>query len=732
MTVKLSYFTDLTKGKHARPGQLLITHLKNTLKTGLSKEKGLLSEGEKKVLVYSLYLHDIAKVSDKFQKRLNGSCDKVPHSLPSAYAVAYLLSKHCKDDDCTKFIVTAYNAVRSHHGELHDIRDEEIDETDMSMFGSEGSRIWDEAVDALIESLDSVDRNLETYFLQLYLYSLLIYADRTDASGLADDELEIPHLSVQEYKESIKNDSDLNDDRDNLFNETSILDGKVIAINAPTGSGKTLAGLNLALRLAEKYGHDRVIYALPFVSIIDQVHGTVKELFKETGLPFDRYVIPHHYLAPVELKTANDRKLEGTEAEFLIENWDKPVILTTFVQFFNTLFKTKASTSKKFCNMVNSVVILDEIQSLPVEYWDLVGKSIRVLADRFNMRFILMSATLPRFLEKYDADYKMNVRNKEKWNRYEIKLINEREFSLEPVNVEELTNLVLRTLEDNPSRDIMVVLNTIKTVRDVYAEICGKVDNKTECVFLTSHVIPRDRIDRIRSVKRKQGEKRKVIITTQLIEAGVDMDVDIVFRDIAPLDSIVQTAGRCNRHGVKEKGIVYVVKVENDHGKSKKIDASLVYDRYVVKSTEKYLIGLGNSIDEQRITETMDDYYRKIREIAEKSNIGELAENLEFRSVRNGFELIDSKSITVFVVVDEESEEIFKKLKEIEKIPDYRQRKNEFLKIKSKLQEYVVTPSCTEEDIFVEDTVMDMYVVGSSGYDQTTGLKTVKSISNFI
>ena len=270
-------------------------------------------------------------------------------------------------------------------------------------------------------------------------------------------------------------------------------------------------------------------------------------------------------------------KEEGEEFEMdveksllLIEGWHSEIVVTTFVQFFHSLITNRNRAARKFHNMVNSIIILDEVQSIPYKYWVLVNNALKYLAEEYNCWVVLVTATLPLIFREEKGEIKPLIENKqkyfEKFNRVEY------DFNLEEKEFEEFKQEVLDEILES-DKDIMVVLNRIECSKDLYSFVKeglereygrGKVTEEgvlefenLELINLSTHIIPIHRLERIRSAK-EAGEKRKVIITTQLIEAGVDISVNEIYRDLAPLDCIIQTAGRCNRNNEEEKGAVKI------------------------------------------------------------------------------------------------------------------------------------------------------------------------------
>jgi len=265
------------------------------------------------------------------------------------------------------------------------------------------------------------NRNLEYYFLILFFYSILLDSDKLDASNITNlpKRQEIPPNIVDTYKKVKFIDNkpnSINCLRNNAYEEViSNLDtidlpkDRILSIELPTGCGKTLTALSFALKLREKVKNKlgftpKIIYSLPFLSIIDQN----AEIFYEVLSLFDKNVpsnllLKHHHLSDIEYKLGINREFECLDigkSLILTEGWHSEIVITTFVQFFHSLITNKNRAARKFHNIVNSIIILDEIQSIPYKYWSLLNQVLKYLSYNFNCWIILMTATQPLVFRK--------------------------------------------------------------------------------------------------------------------------------------------------------------------------------------------------------------------------------------------------------------------------------------------------------------------------------------------
>lgn len=363
----------------------------------------------------------------------------------------------------------------------------------------------------------------------------------------------------------------------------------VFFLNMPTGAGKTNTSMKLALDIIKNTEIDRIIYAMPFINIIEQNFDVISNSF---GLIEDNGEIRKIY-------SGSETLFSDTNDEFkydILLNDDffnYPVICTTFVSLFNSIIRNDKKSKYKLSSLTNSVIILDEIQSLPLKNWNSLYYIINELAEKYNIYFIIMSATLPNF-NRLILDSKSNLKysnisliknpskyfNHNLFKRTETK--NEiKSFELTSENNSEIIDYLLNIIEENFEQGYnkgLMVFNTIKSSRLIYdylSEYCNEYDFEID--LLNSSLIPSSKKAIISKINHMDENlnKKYILISTQSIEAGVDVSFDFVVRDYAILDSIEQVKGRCNRNGElairfndsNKKGNVYLIKL-NDSKKN--------------------------------------------------------------------------------------------------------------------------------------------------------------------
>ncbi len=336
----------------------------------------------------------------------------------------------------------------------------------------------------------------------------------------------------------------------------------IYQLTVPTGGGKTLASLRFALHHAQKHKMDRVFYIVPYITIIDQNADKVREILEKPE-ERDKVVLEHHSNLTPEKETHRHNLLG--------ENWDAPIVFTTQVQFLETLFGSGTRDARRMHQLANSVIILDEIQTVPIKIIHMLNAAMRFLTHDCGSTVVLCTATQPP-LDKLPNEYrKLTIEPEYKIIKDEPELFK----NLKRVEVyderkpggwtnAEIADLAKKALDEKGS--VLIVVNTRASAQALYQEIKNR-NLCTALYHLSTNMCPAHRKDNLEVIKAKLEAKEHVIcVSTQLIEAGVDIDFGAVIRALAGLDSITQSAGRCNRHGLLEDGgIVWVVnpKLEN-------------------------------------------------------------------------------------------------------------------------------------------------------------------------
>ncbi len=773
---------------YSHPDKPLETHLINVANLAIKnleeiplKDLHLFKKDEIKRLVKVCSLcHDLGKATGYFQEYLFSDeakqsklkCMKeTHHSLLSSVASFLVTLDEFKENGSLseeqKLLLAfiAFLSIKRHHGDLKDITSESIlDNDDEDLLYKQIDSINSEKFSTLIEILqrngftlnlnkerlrDSVsytkehlkilrrkfrklgqEKNIEMYLLSNLVFSLLIDADKNDVgikSILERRKLELPYLIVDRYKSTKEyKDIYINQLREEAYREvinTNIdLNQKIYSLNLPTGLGKTFTSLAFALKLRDKIYREngyipRIIYSLPFLSIIDQNAKEIENILKTSDIPLDTDIlIKHHHLSDIYYKT-EDNEFEPEEARLLIEGWNSEIIVTTFVQLFHTLISNRNRLLLRFHRLAGSIIILDEVQSIPFKYWLLLRELFIALTKNLNVYIIFVTATQPLIIPREKMYSLVDVEKYfRQMDRVVLKIQLDKKITLE----EFIENI---ELQDNKS--YLFVLNTITSAGNFYNLLKEKTNE--EIIYMSSHLTPYDRLKRIEMIKKK---KARLAVTTQLVEAGVDIDFDVVYRDMAPLDSVIQAVGRCNRNW-GEKGETIVVYLKDD----KRSYASYIYDPLLLDITAR-ILSQRETVEEREFLDIVNSYYlevqkKKSTDISNEfiSAIYRLKYNStdETKGIEN-FKLIDEdyQKFEVFIELNDDAENIWKRFSEIKEIKDLIERRIEFSKIKADFYKYVISvPIKNVENIppiingfgYVSKNSLSEY------YDKITGFK---------
>lgn len=538
-------------------GKLLTDHIANILKYDEQDEQFKLT-GK---------WHDCGKVSDSFQSYITkAAATNDGHSVASA--LLFLLSNINGSDLATqKHMLFTFITILCHHGRLKKYRNITnktlIDETEQStvslidnILSKEdaakffGFRQFDEKHKRSIGfNNDELTFTIQDYADFKLLFSKLIFADKYEAifnAAYTKPELELPIAGLTDYKSRLPYSQERRQAADIILSNYSLNKGsRLFTLTAPTGIGKTLISLELALNIQSDRNYERVIYTIPFTSIIDQTAEIFERIYPEK-------VSVHHYKTDFTKNNTDEITNNYDRQKYITESWSGGFILSTLYQLCFALFSSDNSDNIKFQALRKSVIVIDEVQAIHPDLWKAFKELLPVLAERLDASFVLMSATMPIITRKEKsvelADKEMFYISK---NRYRLEyLLLEQED-----RIAELANKILD--QYNSGRSVVCVVNTIKTCKQLYRAIKTK---NADAFCLNSYMLPDHRKQNIKKLTEEGSNKvrNKILISTQVIEAGVDLDFDTGFRELAPLSSIIQTAGRVNREGCHQSADVFI------------------------------------------------------------------------------------------------------------------------------------------------------------------------------
>ena len=634
--------------------QKLIDHLANVAR--YAKRYASCFDASEEAYLIGL-LHDIGKYKDSFQQRIRGKINtKVDHSTQGAieiiniienlgeYYAMVIAGHHTGLKDANNKHIISGN---SFYARINNYEKQNINYSDILTFEKKITP----------KILQPYERSNIVYCLATYikmLFSCLVDADWTDTEEFVKGinrkpvEYDIQQLYNNLISKIPKNNgSYINNIRAKILEDCikkSVKEQGIFSLTVPTGGGKTYSSLAFALNHAKVYNLKRVIFVIPYTSIIEQNAKVISEALGE------EFVLEHH-----NNKTYGEKDIYMKWAS---ENWNIPVILTTNVQFFESFYSNKPSKCRKLHNISQSVVIFDEVQVIPLDYISPCFYAICELVSHYKVTAVLCSATQPNIKNFLYKNMKINEIISspdilfEKLKRVKYTNIGEK-------TDKELVKLILK------EHQTLIIVNSRKHAYYLYHEVKAEREN---VYHLSTTMTPYDRSNTIQDMKEDLKEKKEiVVISTQLIEAGVDIDFPTVFRSIAGIDSIVQAAGRANREGLLDLGEVYIFKPNDNYSK---IPRSIL--PYASIAEEVMAVLRERAFDLEGIRE----YYKKLyfyasdsgvldkkKILAEFYDYGNNTLKLNFETASQNFKFIENNTQSLIIEM-KESKELIKSLRD--------------------------------------------------------------------
>ena len=581
------------------------------------------------------YLHDLGKLSTAFQNyiKIGGERGSVIHAWQGPFYANELLSGDSVSTTLLKEIIGF--CITAHHNHLDDgvkpngttdyynkylnkddskYSFEEIKGKITQQEKAELQTLFDNArpeIDSMLSHVSGAykDRNSAKFALGLfvkYLFSGLVDADRLDAYLFETDEaytwhpykwdklIDVFEENISKLPSSGKIESIRRSVSDKCKSAAEKETG-IYQLSVPTGGGKTLSSFRFALHHCKKHGKNRIIYVIPYLSIIEQTAANLHDIL---NLPKDSNVIFEHHsniAEPEDEQSSEIRKL-------ISSRWDSPIVLTTMVQFLESVMSSKSGKLRKFASMADSVIIFDEIQSMPVNAIHCFNEIVTFLSTILNSTIILCSATQPtlestqrkNLLLQDDAKLIDCVGDFKDIKRVTVSVESEKDWDT-------ASEFILERAYENGN--CLVIVNTKKSALEIFDRLKIRTED-FEILHLSTSMYPIHRAEIIDNVKNLLENNQKVIcVSTQLIEAGVDISFSCVVRSMSGLDSIAQAAGRCNRNGESDSPkIVYTFALKDENlDKLKDIKSGK-------EVTEQMIRGKGDDSDllDERI---MEEYY---------------------------------------------------------------------------------------------------------------------------
>lgn len=601
-------------------------------------------------------LHDIGKINPRFQEYLQAVANGEPsrktrHSIWGA-ALLYHVIRHVNKDEGWKELALP---ILGHHGRLPDAGVAAQPILDFlaknpAALHAMKSYIENSAVKLPPLKISAVPPLCRELRIRM-LFSALVDADWLDTEQHCNPEKSEEREGwtnlrelwrrfqvdqgkmIAELRAKHKHNTNVNQVRQEVYEAClKAAEGPqgIYRLTVPTGGGKTRSGLAFALRHALKNKLRRIIVAIPYTSIIDQ---TVQEYRKIFG---NEAVLEHHSQVQIP-EDSEDQSPDAVRLQLATQNWDAPLIVTTTVQLFDSLFSNRRGSVRKLHNLARSVIILDEVQTLPPELLDPTLDVLRSLVEDYDVTLMLSTATQPAFEEARFLRAFEGLEVREMVPKYQKHFETLRrvhyEIRQKPISWKDLAE------EVNRYSQVMVVLNTRK---DALA-LLNELGNDPVVFHLSTLLCGAHRrviLDRVKH--RLKTEEPVRLISTQVVEAGVDIDFPVVYRAFGPLDRVVQAAGRCNREGKRAGGKVVVF--EPSEGRAPGGPYKIGIEKAKLLLHEHPASALHDP-------EIYREYFKKVFDDVDvdKKRIQEYREALNYPEVAERFHLIDQDTVTVVV-----------------------------------------------------------------------------------
>lgn len=685
-----------THESQPQPGdrwQLLSAHLLQV--AILAKQNASRISTAESSLVQSAWLagllHDLGKYRPEFQQMLRG----VPVQKERTFHKQAGAAKAC---ELRNFPVAF--AVAGHHGGLPNKADLE-----MAIVSSNGrpvaTQVWSQACEDISElrSLNPcvhAQRDLlQVELLTRLIFSCLVDADWTDtgdherravgasaeptpASFEADVWLSRLIQTLQ-LKSASCNEAHVKEARQQVLNACLAAADRpvgIFSLTVPTGGGKTFASLAFALKHAGVHKLRRIIYVAPYLTILEQNESAIRSAL---GLNSDSAsLFAHHSLAEPDSSVSDDAA-QSDSSHRRAENWDAPLIVTTSVQFFESLFSNRPSRCRKLQNITRSVIILDECQSLPPDLVAPTCGMLRQLAAEWNSTIVLCTATQPAFdhdelaIEERLAATEIippDTRLFQRLKRVELIWPDAHTPGLEWTEVAEQMESRSKAAKASHSVSLgaLAIVNSRRAARELFTVLRERFEKGV--FHLSTSMCPAHRSSVLTKVRRRlQDGKRCFLVSTQLVEAGVDLDFPVVFRELAPLEAIIQAAGRCNREGAlrNNAGLMYgQVVVFRSRAALQEPRRYFPPDRWYQagRSTlENHFLNSGRRPQIDSPDDIREYFIRLYRSGSlDKNGVQDSRRNFNFRDVADKYQLIEQNGASVIVATWEQKSEVVEQL----------------------------------------------------------------------
>lgn len=622
------------------------------------------------------WYHDLGKYSQKFQRRLGGSGERVDHSTAGARHVVKAWGEKLQSSRLLAYVIAGHHAGLPNYGSVADSNE--------SCLAIRLNRVPEpyeteeiKALPAAAPLAFSLRPGLEPGF-QLALFTRMVFSCLVDADSLDTEAFVNPKKSkIREHNVSFK---DLLD-RFRMHNHANFSETKreidrrraeilqeclaqaeddpgLYTLTLPTGAGKTLTSLGFALKHAVKNELKRIIYVIPYTSIIEQNAQKLREVLGDPN------VLEHHSNVRHAVKDEEDEEYDVPNAakklELAEENWDVPVIVTTNVQFFESLFANKRARCQKMHNIAGSVIVLDEAQMINGGFFRPILYALEELVRNYGCTVVFCTATQPELAKLLPKPVPIR------------EIVEDVPLRFEQFGRVKLQRLGIAGYDEIAARladhqQALCIVNTRRAARELFEKAVARC-GAGRVWHLSARMCPNHRLAILGKIRKQLEDNQPcILISTQLIEAGVDIDFPVVYRELAGLDSIAQAAGRCNREAKAPFGHTYVFEPEAGLPKGWfTLTASVtraVLDKY--PDDPLSLAAVRDYFNELLVYQTMDQGKDTLDEkgILPLTREGASRFEFPFRDIASRFQLIDTTAKPVIVPwrTDEEKKDPFKR-----------------------------------------------------------------------
>ena len=617
-------------------------------------------------------VHDIGKYSNEFQKRIWENGPKIDHSTAGAIEINKLIKNFGR--------LMAY-CVAGHHTGLQDggsIVDMPEEATlsgrlkrNVANYDYYTNEIFLESVcpHSFPKFIPMADKGFSITFYIRMIFSCLVDADFQDTESfmtngkivrMMGENVENLYdkllVEISRYKEPTRA---INIKRNEILTqciESAKEEKGLYTFTVPTGGGKTISSVAFALTHAMKHKMSRIIYAIPYTSIIEQNAAEFKRIFGSEN------VLEHH--SNFEYNDSSDSTETETKQKLATENWAAPIIVTTNVQFFESLFSCKTSKCRKLHNIANSVIILDEAQMLPIQYLKPCVRCLSELIINYRCTVVLCSATQPALGTQFPSEIISREICRDTDSMYSFF----KRTQIKRLGLVTDEELIIRI---NQEKQVLCIVSTRKQAQNLFEGMSG-----VGCYHLSTLMYPEHRKAVLKEIKGKLKEGSACrVISTSLIEAGVDVDFPVVYRSAAGLDSEIQAAGRCNREGKRpvEESFVYVFDPEDEY--IKRIPSMLKRPLSITQMIER------RHCEDVSSPSAISEYFTLLyqvsgNELDSKNIVKRLEEgavqgmNFPFEQISNDFRIVENESYSVIIAIDDISKALIERLRRGERKRD--------------------------------------------------------------